>query len=209
MHGAAANEVANDDELRAKLREKNAEYTQFNKERSEKRASKIEEVGQFRAMTSKGGAFTRGFKPRYEGRLRQVDEVKGPRVTDESGNTFLTKFVQPVKEATADTGPVRIEQRGSVQTRTRQARILQPFANGLKQYLQVARTEVSSPRVLKVLRELSTPTAFRSAVAEARLNKTSIVKNFANLFPDMFRTQKRGNTLYVSSVASSNSLNLD
>ena len=209
LNGAAANEVADNDELKAKLREKNAEYTQFNKERSEKRASKIEEVGQFRAMTSKGGAFTRGFKPRYEGRLRQVDEVKGPRVTDESGNTFLTKFVQPVKEATADTGPVRIEQRGSVQTRTRQARILQPFANGLKQYLQVARTEVSSPRVLKVLRELSTPAAFRSAVAEARLNKSSIVKNFVGLFPDMFRTQRRGNALYVSSVASSNSLNLD
>ena len=142
--------------------------------------TKIEEVGQFRAMTSRGGAFTRGLKPRYEGRLRQVGEVKGPRVTDESGNTFLTKFVQPVKEATADTGHVRIEQRGSVQTRTRQARILQPVANGLKQYLQVARTEMSSPRVLKVLRELNTPAAFRSAVAEARLNKTSIVKNFVN-----------------------------
>ena len=145
MSGAAANEVADNDELKAKLREKNAEYTQCNKEQSEKRASKIEEVGQFRAMTS--SAFTRGFKPRYEGILRQVEEVKGPRVTDESGNTFLTKFVQPVKGATADTGPVGIEQRGSVQTRTRQARILQPFANGLKHYLQVARTEVSSPRV--------------------------------------------------------------
>ena len=41
------------------MRNKNAEYAQFNKERSEKRASKIEEAGQFRAMTSKGGAFTR------------------------------------------------------------------------------------------------------------------------------------------------------
>ena len=88
--------------------------------------------------------------------MRQVGEVKGPRVTDESGNTFLTEFVQLVKDATVDTGPARIEQRGSVQTRTRQARILQHFADGLKQYLQVARTEVSSPRVLKVLRELST-----------------------------------------------------
>ena len=99
-------------------------------------------------MTSRGGAFTRGFKPRYEGVLRQVGEVKGSRVTDESGNnSFLTKFVQPVKEATADTGPARIEQRGSVQTRKIQARILQPFADGLKRYLQLARAEVSSPRV--------------------------------------------------------------
>ena len=178
MHGAAANEVAGNDELKAKLRKNDAEYAQSNKERSEKRASKIEEAGQFRAMTSRGGAFTRGFKPRYEGVLRQVGEVKGARVTDKSGNSLLTKFVQPVKEATADTGPARIEQRGSVQTRTRQTRTLQHFADRLKQYLQVARAEVSSPRVLKVLRELSTPTAFRSAVAEAQLNTSSIVKNF-------------------------------
>ena len=120
MHGAAPNEVADNDELRAELRKKNADYAQFNKERSEKRAVMIEETGQFRAMTSKGGAFTRGFKPRYEGVLRQAEEVKGPRAADESGNTFLTKFVQPVKEATVDTGPVRIEQRGSAQTRARQ-----------------------------------------------------------------------------------------
>ena len=135
MHGVAPVEVAENDELKAKLHNKNAEYAQFNKARLEKRASQIEEVGQFRAMTSRGGAFTRGFKPRYEGVLRQVGEVKGPRVADESGNTSLTKFVQPVREATADLGPVRIEQRGSVQTRARQTRILQPFANGLKRYL--------------------------------------------------------------------------
>ena len=150
MHGAAANEVADNDELKAKLRKMNAEYAQFNKARLEKRASKIEEAGQFRAMTSRDGAFTRGFTPSYEGVLRQVGEVKGPRVTDESGNSSLANVVQPVQEATADTGPARIEQRGSVQTRTRQARMLQPFADGLKRYLQLARTEVSSPRVLKV-----------------------------------------------------------
>ena len=77
MHGAAPNEGADKDNLKAKLHNKNAAYAQFNKERSEKRASKIEEAGQFRAMTSRGGAFTRGFKPRYEGVLRQVGEVKG------------------------------------------------------------------------------------------------------------------------------------
>ena len=52
------NEVADNDELKAKLRKKNAEYAQFNKERSEKRASKIEEAGQFRARASRGGAVT-------------------------------------------------------------------------------------------------------------------------------------------------------
>ena len=175
---------------------------------SERRAAKLEEAGGFRAMESTGGNYTRWFNPRFEAAVRQVGTVDGNEVTDESGNEFLTRFVQPVKGATADTGPVRIEQKGSAQTRARQTRILQPFAEGLKRYFDVLRTTASSPQVLKVLRELSTPAAFRSAVAEARLNKASIVKNCVNLFPDMFRTQKRGNTLYVSAVASSD-LNLD
>ena len=80
LHGAAPNEVADNDNLKAKLHNKNAAYAQFNKGRSEKRASKIEEAGQFRAMTSRGGAFARGFKPRYEGVLRQAAQVKGPLV---------------------------------------------------------------------------------------------------------------------------------
>ena len=166
LGGIAPNQVADNDEIRAKLREKNAEYRQLNTERSNKRASKLQEAGQFRKMTSRGGAHTRGFKPRYEGTLRRVEEVKGPRVVDENGNSFLTKFVQPVASATADTGPVRIEQRGSVQTRTRQTGILQPFANRLKRELQ-GRGAVPGQEVAKLLRNVST---FRAAAAEARLN---------------------------------------
>ena len=45
MNGIAPVEVADDDEIRAKLREKNADYAQFNKERVEKRTAKLEEVG--------------------------------------------------------------------------------------------------------------------------------------------------------------------
>ena len=99
--------------------------------------------------------------------MRQVGSVDRHQVTDASGNQFLTRFVQPVREANTDVCPARIEQRGSVQTRTRQARMLQPFADGLKRYLQLAGMEVSYHRVLNVLRQLSSPAAFRSAVAEA------------------------------------------
>ena len=67
LHGAAPNEVADNANLKAKLHNKNAEYAQFNKGRLEKKASTNEKAGQFRATTSRGGAFTRGFKPRYEG----------------------------------------------------------------------------------------------------------------------------------------------
>ena len=153
LKGIAPDEVADDDEIRAKLREKNAEYTQFNKERMEKRAAKLEEVGQFRAMTNRGGAFTRGFKPRYEGALQQVGAVKGPRVTDNNGNSFLTKFVLPVREATDDAGPVRIEQRGSIQTKEKQIRILKPFADGLARVIDMGRPDTAM-RALTLLQSM-------------------------------------------------------
>ena len=67
--------------------------------------------------------------------MRQVGTVDRNEVTDEAGNSFLTRFVQPVRAATADAGPVRIEQRGSAQTKAKHIRTLQPFADGLKRAL--------------------------------------------------------------------------
>ena len=166
----------------------------------EKRAAKLEEIGQFRAMTSRGGAFTRGFKPRYEGALRQVGEVKGPRVTDESGNSFLTKFVLPVREATDDAGPVRIEQRGSNQTKEKQIRILKPFADGLARVLEMGRP-VTATRALTLLQGVRGAVAWRLAVLEARLNPKRKIKDFVDLFPDMFKSEMRNSALYVTSIA--------
>ena len=178
LEGIEPSKVKDNEDLMDHLRTTNQTFSEHNRKMSERRAAKLEEVGGFRARGSAGGEFTRGFKPRFEATVRQVGTVDGNEVTDESGNQFLTRFVQPVKGATADTGPVRIEQKGSAQTRARQTRILQPFAEGLKRYLDVLRTTASSPQVLKVLRQLSSPAAFRSAVAEARLNRSSIVTSF-------------------------------
>ena len=63
--------------------------------------------------------------------------------------------------------------------------------------------KVSAPRVLKLLKEMRGQAALRSAVAEARLNKTSLLQNFTALFPTMFKTEKRNGTLYVSSIVPS------
>ena len=94
--------------------------------------------------------FTRGFKPRFEATVRQVGTIDRNEVSDAAGNSFLTRFVQPVSNATADAGPVRMEQRGSVQTQDRQIRILQPFADGLKRVLEVGHP-VTAMRALTLL----------------------------------------------------------
>ena len=94
------------------LKDKNARYSEHNQKRLEKRASKLEETGQFRGMEDMGGKFTRGFKPRF-GEVRQVKEIDGAVVVDDEGKDHLTKFVLPVSDTTNDAGPRRIEQRGS------------------------------------------------------------------------------------------------
>ena len=118
LEGVAPNDVGKSNEdLMDHLQMKNQEFTQHNKKNSEKRAAKLEEAGGFRAMESTGGKFTRGFKPRFEASVRQVGTVDRNLVSDEAGKSFLTRCVQPVSNATADVGLVRMEQRGSVQTR--------------------------------------------------------------------------------------------
>ena len=145
LEGIEPSKVKDSEDLMSHLRTTNQKFSEHNRKMSERRAAKLEEAGGFRAMETTGGKFTRGFKPRFEATVRQVGTVDGNEVTDESGNQFLTRFVQPVKGATADTGPVRIEQKGSAQTRARQTRILQPFAEGLKRYFDVLRRAASSP----------------------------------------------------------------
>ena len=48
--------------------------------------------------------------------IRKGEIFDRNEVIDETGNRFLTIFVQPVRAATADAGPVSMEQRGSVHT---------------------------------------------------------------------------------------------
>ena len=92
-----------------------------------------------------------------------------------------------------------MEQRGSVQTRARQVRILQPFADKLKRSLE-GRGAVTGARVADLLRGNA---SFRVAVAEARLNKKYLIKAFVSLLPDLFKREMRGNTFYVTYVGPS------
>ena len=91
-----------------------------------------------------------------------------------------------------------MEQGSSVQTRARQVRILQPFADKLKRSLD-GLGAVTGARVADLLRGNA---SFRVGVAEARLNKKYLIKAFVSLFPDLFNTEMRGNTFYVSPVSS-------
>ena len=199
LEGIAPSKVVDSKDLMTELRRKNQEFSLLNRQKAERRAAKLETAGQFRAMHSSGnigGLFTRNFKPRFEARVRQVvpNKTDITQVTDQEGNIFPTKLVQPVFEATQDSGPVRMEQRGSIQTRTRQAQILQPFADALYKTLSPSSAEVvgedrrrvTTTQALRLLQSAFTPARFATAVAKARLNRASLLKNFLDVFPNMF-----------------------
>jgi hypothetical protein len=152
LEGFAPAQVSSKPDLIRKLKEKNARYADFNHQRVEKRANKIEETGQFRGMEDMGGKFTRGFKPKF-GEVRQVKEVQGATVVDDKGKDHLTKFVLPVADTTNDAGPRKIEQRGSQLTdATRRAR-LQPYATELINFLRRQGKAVTTTTASKHLRK--------------------------------------------------------
>ena len=82
-------------------------------------------------------------------------------------------------------------------TRANQTRILQPFADGLRRALEIGRP-VTAMRALALLQSVRGAAAFRLAVLEARLNKQRSINHFVDLFPDMFRSEIRNSTLFVT-----------
>ena len=152
LEGMPPSNVSTNPDLIDVLKQKNASYSEFNQNRVATRARRLEETGQFRIMEDMGGRFTRGFKPRF-GEVREVNEIQGATVVDNKNQDHLTKFVLPIETTDNDTGPRRIEQRGSqTQDAARRAR-LQPFADELVRFLQQKGSAVTTATAAKHLRE--------------------------------------------------------
>jgi hypothetical protein len=152
LEGVPPAKVSTSPDLIELLKEKNARYSEFNQKRVEKRAAKIQDVGQFRGMEDMGGKFTRGFKPRF-GEVRKVKEIDGAVVVDDKGKEHLTKFVLPVSDTTNDAGPRKIEQRGSQLTDATRRTRLQPYADELVNFLRRKGAAVTTATASKHLRE--------------------------------------------------------
>ena len=152
LEGMPPSNVRNNPDLIQVLKEKNAGYSKYNHKRIEKRAAKIEDAGQFRIMEDMGGKFTRGFKPKY-GEVRQVKEIQGATVVDNKDKDHLTKFVLPIADTTNDTGPRKIEQRGSQLTDATRRERLRPYANELVNFLRRQGKAVTTATASKHLRE--------------------------------------------------------
>ena len=82
-----------------------------------------------------------------------MKEIDGAVVVDTKGKDHLTKFVLPVSDTTNDSGPRKIEQRGSALTDATRRERLQPYANELVSFLRRQGRPVTTATASKHLRE--------------------------------------------------------
>ena len=180
LEGNAPNDVEANGALRKRLRAKNYEFAQHNKEEGAKRAETLQEAGKFRIMLDTGGRFTRGFKPRWSERVYTVGRTDGAFVYDTDGNEYLSKFTQPVAGNVEELQPRRFEQGGSVQTEERKKRLLETTATDVRKWIADRTITLSQLGIYLARRN------FRTLALEARLGTRTPIANFLRLFPDTF-----------------------
>ena len=191
LEGKAPKEVEDDEAFRRKLREKNKEFQEQNREAATKRAEVLESAGQFRIMLDSGGRFKRGFKPKWSERVYQLGRVDGAFVYDNEGNEYLSKFTLPVSGNAEELPPTRLEQRGSVQTEDKRKRVLNDLA------VQVRRWIGDRTVTLGQVGQFLSSRNFRNLALEARLNMKSPVAGFLRTFPDTFEVTTSNGASYA------------
>ena len=187
LEGKAPNDVAGNVELRQKLRDKNLEFIETNREQALERSDKLTTAGRFRVMLPSGFQ-TRGFKPSWSDEVHTVAAINGAFVTDTDGNEYATKFTLPVEGTLEALPSTRIEQGGSVQTNAKHRRVLDEWADRVAKWL--GRRSMSLGELGKWL---NTQRGFKVALNEARVNMRAPIVNFLNVFPNRFTLAKNRN----------------
>jgi len=180
LEGNAPKDVEGNQDLRRRLRKKNLEFVEHNRDQAETRAQALQDAGQFRIMLSTGGRFTRGFKPRWSDHVYRVARIDGAFVYDEDGNEYPTKFTQPVVGNAEALERRRFEGAGSAQDEARKKRVLGELAETVKNWIGFRTVALGTLGVF-----LGTH-GFRAKALEARLNMRNPVVGFLRTFPDTF-----------------------
>jgi len=186
LEGSAPNVVADNTDLRQLLREKNAEFSEHNRVRAEKREKALTDKGHFRVAEATG-AFTRSFKPKWSSEVHDVQSVDHAKVTDTAGNEFLTKFTQPISGAddmNEPLEPVNIERGGSKQTENKKRKHLQPWAETAVKYIDGTDTKtLTLQRLGKMLKDQPD---FSLACLESGISMQTPLATFLRVFPELF-----------------------
>ena len=194
-------DVIGDKELRFELRYKNAEMRQENVQLAKTRGDNLQQQGAFRTLLRP----TTGFKRRagqqnWSEKIHQVASAgDNGRVVDTEGNTFLMSTVKAVPSSTEFVPVPGFAMGGSrkVEDRRREA---------LREWLPMLldRIRRAGERGLNV-QQASTDTATVPGFQQALRNQRATVLQFAQLWPNEIRIEKRGtqNVMFAQSAGSS------
>ena len=179
----APEDVAQDDELRFRLRQENAEKTQENVELATKRREKLEAEGGFRTLLP--NANRRTGLPNWSSDVRQVDKAMGGVVYDTGGGRHDTRNVLPVPVASS--GIVDVFRGGYVARDERRREAMRPYKERLVQLIQ----ERGPLQLSGAARLLGRDKSFKQTMSAQRLR----FPTFLELFDDLVTTGRGQQTI--------------
>jgi len=181
-------DVAQDKDLEFELRYKNAEMRQHNVQLAQTRGENLEQKGAFRTFL----APTTGFKRRagqqnWSEKIHQVQSAgANGRVEDTEGNSYRKSVVRAVPSSTAFVQVPEFAQGGSRKVEDRRREALRQWLPMLLDLIH--RAGEGGLTVQRASRETAAVPGFVQALRNQRAN----LLQFAQLWPDQIRIEKRG-----------------
>ena len=178
-------DVATDENLEFDLRYKNAEMRQHNSDLALARGEKLQQEGAFRTYVAPTFRRRAG-QQNWSEKIHTVASAgEQGRVTDTEGNSFRMSLVQPVPSTTQFVQVPEFAQPGSKKTDERRRQALQ-------QWLPMFMERVHNAPNGLTLQQASRQTAGVPGFVQALRNQRATLLQFAQLWPDEIRVQKRG-----------------
>ena len=181
-------DVKGDEDLRFDLRYKNTQMRQVNVELARTRGENLQQQGAFRTLLKP----TTGFRRRagqqvWSEKIHQVASAgDNGWVVDTEGNTFLMSTVKAIPSSTAFVQVPDFAMGGSRKVEDRRREALREWLPMLLE--RIRRAENRGLSVQQASRDTATVPGFQQALRDQR----ATLLQFAQLWPDEIRIEKRG-----------------
>ena len=182
----APEDVADNDELRFRLRQENAAKRHENVELATKRREKLEADGAFRTLLQKDGVKRRTGMPNWSSDVHQVTKAMGGVVYDAGGERHDTRKILPVPAASS--GVIEVFRGGYAARDERRREAMEPFKERLVQLIQ----ERGPLQLSGAARLLGRDKSFKQTMSAQRLR----FPTFLELFDDLVTTGRANRRSY-------------
>ena len=189
-------DVAGDEDLRFDLKYKNAEMRQVNVQLSQTRGENLERQGAFRTFFAPATGFRRrAGQQNWSEKMHQVQSAgANGRVVDAEGNSFRMSLVKAIPSSTAFVPVPDFAMGGSRKVDDRRREALRQWLPMLLDLIR--RAGDGGLSVQRASRESAAVPGFQQALRDQR----TTLMQFAQLWPDQIRIEKRGSQNILRAV---------